>query len=857
MNLKQLLLGWRFLSVLKAEAEVEFHPICRLEGQFDLPGVMKMGDVDIGGIFSVHFSFSEPDLSFRKVPDTLTCTSFSLRRFWFLQTMIFTIEEINRNNKLLPNVTLGYRIYDGCNVISQSVRAAISMTTGTGKRVYNCEQIPLVPVIIGASMSTQSIAVATLMGVFNIPMISYLSTCACLSNKHDYPTFLRIVPSDLFQSRALAQLVKHFKWTWIGIIAEDSDYGLNAISLFKDEAKRLGTCVAFTEIIPTVPTPRKVSQIVNSISVYKVKVVLLFSSDYLVQIIFQEVVYQNITGIQWIASEAWVTSNLFSNYNFHTYLVGTIGFAIRRAEIIGLKSFLLKVHPSQHKNNPLVDELWEEIFNCSLGRIENVTNISKMFCSALEDLNSRDNTFLDVITPRISYNVYKGVYAFAHALHNMLALEESNGPFVNGTHINLDPWKLLKYLKRVNFTTSAGDKVNFDQNGDPNPSYDLVNWQKRNNGSVVFVPVGEFNEDGNLRVDEDVIIWQGAQKEVPISVCSKDCPPGSRKAVQPGMHPCCFDCISCDYGEISNQTNSLDCIRCPLEYWSNKMRDQCVPKELEYISFKETLGSMLFGGALLGICLTVLVVTVFAYHRHSPIVKANNSDLSFCILVSIALCFLSSITFIGQPTALSCVLRHTGFGISFALCMSCILGKTIVVLIAFNVQLPGSNVASFFSPSKQKALICLCITFQIIICATWNIVCPPWPVKRITYAGSKIILQCDPGSVLAFSLVLGYIGILVCICFILAFCAQNLPSRFNEAKLITFSMAIFSAVWIAFIPAYLSSPGKYLEAVEMFAILSSNYGLLACMFAPKCYIILLKPEKNDKKHIRSRNGSGK
>ncbi|XP_075426631.1 extracellular calcium-sensing receptor-like isoform X2 [Ascaphus truei] len=586
MKFKQLLLGWRFLFLLRAEAEVEFHPICRLEGQFDLPGIIKTGDVDIGGIFSVHYSFSQPDISFRKVPDTLTCTSFSLGDFQFLQTMIFTIEEINRNNKLLPNVTLGYRIHDACYAISQSVRAGVSMTTGTGKRVYNCEQLPLVPVIIGDSMSTQSLAVATLLGVFNIPM-------------------------------------------------------------------------------------------------------------------------------------------------------------------------------------------------------------------------------------------------------------------------------LLKYLKLVNFTTSAGDKVNFDQNGDPYPSYDLLNWQKRNDGSIVFVPVGEFNEDGHLRVAEDVIMWQGAQKEVPISVCSKDCPQGSRKAVQAGMHPCCFDCISCDNGEISNQTNSLDCIRCPLEYWSNKMSDRCVPKELEYISFKETLGSMLFGGALLGICLTVLVVTVFAYHRHSPIVKANNSDLSFCILVSIALCFLSSITFLGQPTALSCVLRHTGFGITFALCMSCILGKTIVVLIAFNVQLPGRNVASFFSPSKQKILICLCITFQIIICATWNIVSPPWPVKRITYDTSTIVLQCDAGSVLAFSLVLGYIGILVCICFILAFCAQNLPSHFNEAKLITFSMAIFSAVWIGFIPAYLSAPGKYLEAVEMFAILSSSFGLLMCIFFPKCYIIILKPEKNDKKYMRRKAGSEK
>ncbi|XP_066566575.1 extracellular calcium-sensing receptor-like [Amia ocellicauda] len=789
------------------------------------------------------------------MPEKLKCMNLNFRSFQYAQTMIFTIEEINNSTEILPDVSLGYKIYDSCGSATMAVRAGMALANGYDDMLSetSCSKPAAVQAIIGETSSSPTVAISTSIGPFYIPVISHFATCACLSNKVKFPSFLRTVPSDLYQSRALAQLVKHFGWTWVGAIRTDDDYGNNGMATFAEAAQQEGVCIEYSEPFFRNYPKEKILNILDIIKKSSSKVIVAFLSHMDMDVLLKELSHHNVTGFQWIGSESWISDSYIASVEGHNILSGAIGFAIAKSEVRGLKDFLLNVLPSDSPGNTIFKEFWETLFSCTFSSPENIENIKP--CTGNETLNGINHTYTDLSLMQILGNIYKGVYAVAHALHDIVSCINDHYQSVNETCVNkkIEPWQVLDRLKKVHFTTKDGEEVYFDENGDPAAKYDLVNWQLNEDGRTEFVTVGFYDaslpEAQQLTLNNRSIVWARDGHQVPVSVCSESCPPGTRKAVQKGRPICCFDCIACAEGEISNTTDSVDCVKCHPEYWSNKEGNECVLKEIEFLSYAEIMGMILASFSILGSCITIAVAIVFFKNKGTPIVRANNSELSFLLLFSLTLCFLCSLTFIGQPSEWSCMLRHTAFGITFVLCISCVLLKTIVVLMAFRATLPGNNIMKWFGPTQQRLSIFAFTFIQALICTLWLILFPPFPNHNFIYYKDRIILECDLGSAGAFWAVLGYIGFLSAMCFVLAFLARKLPDNFNEAKFITFSMLIFCAVWITFIPAYISSPGKFTVAVEIFAILASSFGLLFCIFMPKCYIILLKPEKNTKKHL--------
>ncbi|KAI4876402.1 hypothetical protein NFI96_021881 [Prochilodus magdalenae] len=815
--------------------------------------------------------------------DLLVCPPhrFNFRTFRWTQTMLFAINEINNNSKLLPNTDLGYVIYDSCFTISKAVEGTLTYLTGQDEAVpnYRCGNGAPLAALVGAGGCDLSIATARILGLYYFPqagpLVSYSSSCSVLESRFQYPTFLRTIPSDEHQSVAMAQLVLRFGWTWVGTIASDDDYGKYGIKRFKEVVEEAGVCISFSETLPKFNSPESIQRIVRAINDSTAKIVVVFSSDVDLSPLVEELLRNNVTNRTWIASESWVTSALIAGQpDIMSVLGGTLGFAIQRAEIPGLWDHLINIDPYQ---DTLTEEFWGTAFNCTLkyGQAS-----SKKLCTGTESLQKLNSTYSDVSQLRLTYNVYKAVYAVAYALHNLEYCVPGEGPFQGGSCANIsnfEPWQLMYYLKNLRFKVPHTGEEIFFNDGEVLGYYEILNWQRASDGGVTYTRIGYYNSTAptaeRLTIYNSSIIWHNDVIEAPRSVCSERCQPGTRMGIRQGEPVCCFDCIPCADGEISNTTDARGCIQCEEDYWSNANRDACVPKTIEFLDFGEALGITLIAIAIFGALLTIAVAVIYMMYLNTPLVQVNDPLLSFTLLLGLVITFLCSIVFLGEPQPWSCMTSQVALAVGFAIVLSSLMGKAALLMLraraikatkaaakaakaaaAASEQSPDTTAIAPAGPPKndidpirpihQRVMMVVSTLIQAVACTVWLILLPPHPVKNTAAQNIKIILECDPGNIVFICCVFGYDLLLALLAFVFAFVARKLEDHFSEGKCVTFGMLVFFIVWISFVPAYLSTRGKFMVAVQIFAILASSFGLLMCVFLPKCYVLLVKPERN-------------
>ncbi|KAK9405478.1 type-2 vomeronasal receptor [Crotalus adamanteus] len=815
----------------------------------------KLGDLLLGGVIgATKASFLPYD--FNRNP-SIKVYGKGFTFSWKILSFLFAIQEINQDFQLLPNISLGYNLHENCFNLIITLDALLDLLSTGEANIpnYRCGSHKRPLVVFEGSNSDISIQISNMLGIYKIPQISYVFVSQTSQNdKILSPFWYRVVPKEGAQYPAIIKLLQHFRWTLIGLVAPDSDGGERFMRRLTPLLVRNGICVVLSQSIP-VAAPHVH---IDSFQFYKWRQVNVFiycvEIDSFIRGIFitQKIIetYTKPTiGKVWITSALWdFTLNLQYSALIIPSIYGYISFSIQTNRNAKYGDF-----QSIYKS---IIGFMKKAFYCSYSK-HGLSVKGWTRCPEKEDLEILPQEEIEGILSLDNYIIHRSIWSVARAL-NAVYLSRSKRKMKNDKdHLavqQLQPWQLHHFLQNSLLYNNSFDELYLDESEELAADLDIMSWAQFPNKSVVRAKFGSLARQGSgetmFTVDQDAMVspkW--LNQSLPESKCVESCHPGFFMVPREGEPPCCYDCVPCGEGAISTQEDAEKYTKCSEDQHPNEKQDHCIPKVITFLSYKGILGNLLTSFSLFLSLITVLVLTIFIKYLETPLVKANNRNLSYILLISLLFSFLTSLLFIGQPRKATCLVRQAVFSIIFSAAVSSVLAKTITVVLAFLATKPGNTIRRWLGKALANFLVLSCSGIQSLICSIWLGVSPPFPDSDFHSQPGEIILHCNEGSIAMFYGALGYIGFLAAICFTVAFLARNLPGAFNEAKLITFSMLVFCSVWISFVPTYESTKGKYMVAVQVFSILSSSAGLLGCIFIPKCYIIILRPDLNTKEQL--------
>ncbi|XP_034993128.2 vomeronasal type-2 receptor 26-like [Zootoca vivipara] len=791
------------------------------------------------------------------------------KNYQHVLALAFAVSEVNENPQILPNVTLGFHIHDSYFSERMTYWATLDILSTPYRFVpnYQCDVQKNPIAIIGGLDFETSLHMAAILIGYKIPQLTYGSFAPEDASQSQSTPFYRMVPNEAHQYTGIVELLLQFGWTWVGLLAVDSESGEKFMEILQTLLFQKGICLAFSERTPKGTYLEEYYNLLSPwlqsyhiIAESKANAVVVYGEDksmFYLQLLLAAGEAENVTSL----AKVWImTAQLdFSAVAFRTSqdmrpFHGSICFTVHSNEVQGFKSLLRSLNPFTAGEDGFLQQFWQQTFHCSFPN--SVAEFSEP-CTGQEKLDSLPSSGFEMSMTGHSYSIYNAVYVVAHGLHAMFQSWLKDRGVVRRWRPqlqNLQPWQLHPFLRSVSFNNSVGEEVSFSENRQLEGGFDITNLVTFPNNSFLRVKVGRVNLQAapamGFPINEGKMVWHRSFQQVPpLSQCNKNCPSGTRRKKKEGEKFCCYDCDPCSEGKISYQKDMNDCVGCSEDHYPNKNRTQCIPKLISFLMLEEPLGMSLAFGSVFFSLLTILSLTIFRKHQDTPIVRANNRDLTYVLLISLLLCFLCPLIFLSRPDRVSCVLRQMAFGVVFTVTVSCVLAKTITVVLAFMATKPGSRMRKWVGKRLASSIVLTCTIIQAGICTVWLGTSPPFPHFDKRSVMGEIILECNEGSAAMFYCVLGYMGLLAIVSFIVAFLARKLPDSFNEAKFITFSMLLFCSVWISFVPVYLSTKGKHMVAVEIFSILASSAGLLGSIFAPKCYIIVLRPDLNSKKQL--------
>ncbi|XP_076643569.1 metabotropic glutamate receptor B [Halictus rubicundus] len=799
------------------------------------------GDLVLGGLMMVH-----------EREDSVTCGPVMPQGgVQALEAMLYTLDKLNEGEGIVPGVKIGAHILDDCDKDTYGLEMAVDFIKGSISNIdgaeYHCNKTAVRKVIsgvVGAASSVTSIQVANLLRLFRIPQVSFFSTSPELSNKQRFEFFSRTIPSDHYQVKAMVDIVKKMNWSYVSIIYEESNYGIKAFEVLEDLLGENDICIAIKEkLVKDSGVAEETAYdniVLKLLTKPRAKGCIIFGSDQEVAGVMRAVRRCNATGtFSWIGSDGWSARGLVSNGN-EPEVEGTLSVQPQANPVRGFEEYFLNLTVENNRRNPWFVEFWEDHFKCRYPNASRTPHNQKYTepCTTKERLTKQNTAFEDQLQ-----FVSDAVMAFAYAFKDMHKDLCQGKPGLCEAMKPTKGTELLKYLQKVDFEGLSGDKFKFDKNGDGPARYNIIHFKQTEPGRYKWVRVGEYVE-GELRLNRSEIQFKLGHPLPPESVCSLPCEVGQAKKYVEGER-CCWHCFNCTQYQIRDPKDETQCIPCRQGTVPDETHSTCrdIPEEFLRPESGWAIGAMSFSAS--GILITFCVCGVFLKHNDTPVVRASGRELSYVLLCGILLCYLVTFALVLRPTDIVCGIQRFAAGFCFTVVYAALLTKTNRISRIFNASKHSAKRPSFISPRSQL-IICSGLVFvQILINGVWIIIDPARAMHHYPTREDNLLV-CNSYVDASYMIAFAYPIMLIVVCTVYAVLTRKIPEAFNESKHIGFTMYTTCVIWLAFVPLYFGTGSNVaLRITSMSVTISLSASVtIACLFSPKLYIILIRPERN-------------
>ena len=793
----------------------------------------------LGGLFPVHADENDG------------CGGVLDFGFQRLEAMVLATKKINSDPSILPGVTLGFEMRDTCTRTNEALEQGLKYVSARDLR-SDAENGTILGIsgVVGAAYSRVSTSIARLLRLFRVPQISYASTANVLSDKTIFNYFLRTIPPDSLQARAMADIIEYFNWTYVIAMHTGDIYGSQGIKAFIDELKKRNSsqrCIATSSIeIPQGANPEDFESAIEVIDrewIRNATVIVLFGQRDTAIGVLQAVAQKRrmdpvfrSKSLTWIGSDGWgdmIPPELYE------IAQGSLSVIPRSSLSNDFDDYFQSLHPDNYSANPWFGEYWESVFNCSLGDRQGYEDCDLTNQNLSPQSGYKQNS-------KVAFTI-DAVYAFAQAVHKLQREHcQSQGLCAKIMdmqigHVSVQGDLLLKYLYNVSFNGVSTEIISFDDNGDQKGGYDVKNLQRNSNREFVFEIIGHWDEIHlNRSTPLDIfgeIQWSHSQGDVvPESLCSYPCSGGEYPEPIADQAECCWVCKTCP--GTHDISKGLECIKCERGYIPNESKTECMLIPPSYLTWSHGWSIAILILTCFGIIATTAVAVVFIVYHKYPLIKASSRELSAVLLIGIMLCYLLPFFFIAKPAPWICAVRRFGIGFCFSLCYSALLVKTNRIHRIFNRPSSSNQVPPLISPESQLFFTTLLVAVQVVVVTVWLVVEKP---SIIYFYGEYVTeLRCGESPHIGLSVSLGYNFLLLMATLYFAFRTRKVPQNFNEAKFINLTMYTLCVLWLAFIPTYYATANLgtiYQTGSLVLAIILNATVTLCILFVPKIYFI--------------------